>query len=76
MANNCFVGQEQYKLNHQNYMTWRHLIRPILFGEDAYRIATGDETYPQGKLGIDNQATISTITRLGHSYVAPILRDT
>jgi hypothetical protein len=36
------------KLNHHNYVMWRNIIRPTLRSVEAYRIATGEELYPDG----------------------------
>ena len=41
MAKQNIFNLEQYKLNYNNYMAWKHLIRPVLLGEGAWRIAIG-----------------------------------
>ena len=46
MAKQNIFSLEQYKLNYNNYMAWKHLIRPVLLGEGAWRIAIGEELRP------------------------------
>ena len=47
MAKQNIFSQEQYKPSYHNYMAWKHLIRPVLLGDGAWRIANGEESRPQ-----------------------------
>ena len=43
-----FKAQPQLRLNSLNYMCWKNLIRPAPQKAEAYKIATGEEVFPEG----------------------------